>query len=263
MASIAGQCQTSSGSAPVMGSLNTTILSTTSLKPASMIRKSKTRRFSTTSSICSTGPALVTFLQTYRINAINLSYVLYELEEIKRRQVLDILIRELPQPGIIIVTEPQDELHREGCVVEVLIKGDREPAKRRALFQTATSWGMSSHSTTTKTSSVRLAWSSRTRPKEQRPMPESRQRHDQPSPTRLNIPHWLGLVAGLTGTILGIIASLYSSGFRHAISSSSKIIGPTVFSIVLAPWFPVPPRHLPTDGSCGAARNTRKYFPAK
>lgn len=65
-------------------------------------------------------------------------------------------------------------------------------------------------------------------------MPESRQRHDQPSPTRLNIPHWLGLVAGLTGTILGIVASLYSSGFRHAISSSSKIIGPTVFSIVLA-----------------------------
>lgn len=72
--------------------------------------------------------ALVTFLQDYRINAINLSYVLYELEEIKRRQVLDILVRELPRPGIIIVTEPQDELHREGCVVEVFSKGDREPA---------------------------------------------------------------------------------------------------------------------------------------
>ena len=72
--------------------------------------------------------ALETFLRNHHINAINLSYVLYELEEIKRRQVLEVLIRELPRPGIIILTEPQDELHREGCVVEAFIKEKEEPA---------------------------------------------------------------------------------------------------------------------------------------
>ena len=51
---------------------------------------------------------------------------------------------------------------------------------------------------------------------------------------RITVPHWLGLVAGLTGTILGIAASLYSSAFRHAIASSGKAVGPTVFSIVVA-----------------------------
>ena len=95
-------------------------------------------------------------------------------------------------------------------------------------------------------------------------MPESRQKHDQPSPTRLNIPHWLGLVAGLTGTVLGIAASLYSSGFRHAISSSSKIIGPTVFSIVLATVVSSAATALTyRAGWCDAARNIRKYSRAK
>jgi hypothetical protein len=72
--------------------------------------------------------ALVSFIRHHHINAINLSYVLYELEDIKRRQVIDILTRELPRPGIIIITEPRDELHREGCVVEVFVKDNQEPS---------------------------------------------------------------------------------------------------------------------------------------
>ena len=59
-------------------------------------------------------------------------------------------------------------------------------------------------------------------------------RPDQPPPYRLNLPRWLGVVAGVAGTILGIAASLYSSAFRHAVSSSGNIIGPTVLSILVA-----------------------------
>jgi pimeloyl-ACP methyl ester carboxylesterase len=65
-------------------------------------------------------------------------------------------------------------------------------------------------------------------------MQRNRLRQDQSSASSFYIPHWLGIVAGLAGTILGIVASLYSSGFRHAISSSRRIAGPTVWSILVA-----------------------------
>jgi hypothetical protein len=73
-------------------------------------------------------PALISFIRQHRINAVNLTYVLYELDADYRRQVIDVLIRELFAPSIVIVTEPRDELHREGCVVEVYINGSQEPA---------------------------------------------------------------------------------------------------------------------------------------
>lgn len=60
-------------------------------------------------------------------------------------------------------------------------------------------------------------------------------RAHQPAPTpKFVLPHWLGLVAGLLGTLLGIAASLYSSAFRNAIASSGKAVSPTAFSILLA-----------------------------
>lgn len=65
-------------------------------------------------------------------------------------------------------------------------------------------------------------------------MPAPRRSHEPlPSP-RLIIPHWLGVVAGVLGTVLGIAANLYSSAFRHAIASSGKAVGPAAFSILLA-----------------------------
>lgn len=72
--------------------------------------------------------ALTSFIRQNRINAVNLSYVLYELETDKRQQVIAVLNKELETPGIVVITEPREELHREGCVVEVFINGVEEPA---------------------------------------------------------------------------------------------------------------------------------------
>jgi hypothetical protein len=58
--------------------------------------------------------------------------------------------------------------------------------------------------------------------------------HQPESTPKFVIPHWLGFVAGLLGTVLGIGASLYSSAFRNAIASSGKAVGPTAFSVLLA-----------------------------
>ena len=71
--------------------------------------------------------ALISFIRHHRINAINLSYVLYELEDIKRRRVIDILNRNSPTRNHHR-HRARDELHREGCVVEVFVKDKEEPA---------------------------------------------------------------------------------------------------------------------------------------
>jgi pimeloyl-ACP methyl ester carboxylesterase len=60
------------------------------------------------------------------------------------------------------------------------------------------------------------------------------QKHEQPSSSGLHVPRWLGVLAGLAGTVLGIASSLYSSAFRHAIVSSGRAVGPTAFTITLA-----------------------------
>ena len=65
--------------------------------------------------------ALVRFIRLNEINAANLSYVLYELEESTRDGIVELVRKELSPPSLLIVTEPRDELHREGCIVEVYV----------------------------------------------------------------------------------------------------------------------------------------------
>jgi hypothetical protein len=72
--------------------------------------------------------ALVAFIQQHRINAANLTYVLYEMEPERRAEIIDIITRELYPPALLLVTEPREELHREGCVVEVFSNNSVEPA---------------------------------------------------------------------------------------------------------------------------------------
>jgi hypothetical protein len=72
-------------------------------------------------------PTLVSFVRNNQINAANMSYVLYELETEKRRQILETLRRELLPPGVLIVTEPCEELHRAGCVVDIYFNGQPRP----------------------------------------------------------------------------------------------------------------------------------------
>jgi hypothetical protein len=71
--------------------------------------------------------ALVSFIREHRINAANLCYVLYEMEPDRRKELIDVVTRELFPPALLLVTEPREELHREGCVVEVFSENSREP----------------------------------------------------------------------------------------------------------------------------------------
>jgi hypothetical protein len=60
-------------------------------------------------------PRLVRFLQHHRINAVNLSYVLYEFTPAVRSDLIDTLLCHLEDPKFIIVTEPNEDLARRGC----------------------------------------------------------------------------------------------------------------------------------------------------
>lgn len=59
------------------------------------------------------------FVRDNQVNAMNLSYVLYELGREDRQEVISALLDHLPSPGVLVVVEPRDELHNRGCVVEV------------------------------------------------------------------------------------------------------------------------------------------------
>jgi hypothetical protein len=74
---------------------------------------------------------LVSFIRKHKINSANLSYVLYELNLADRERIIEILVEELFPPALLIVVEPREELHREGCVVEVFCHGEADP---RSLF---------------------------------------------------------------------------------------------------------------------------------
>jgi hypothetical protein len=63
--------------------------------------------------------ALARFLREQPVHAGNLSYVLYEIDPDRRRQVLDTLRAGLREPGLIISTEPRAELTAQGCDVLV------------------------------------------------------------------------------------------------------------------------------------------------
>lgn len=71
--------------------------------------------------------ALAMFIREHEINTVNLSYVLYEMEPERRMQVIRIVTRELCPPALLLVTEPREELHREGCVVEVFSDNNLHP----------------------------------------------------------------------------------------------------------------------------------------
>jgi hypothetical protein len=63
--------------------------------------------------------ALQRFVTERGINAVNLSYTLYEIEPDPRAGVLDALTGTLREPGLIIVTEPNAELTQPGCTVTI------------------------------------------------------------------------------------------------------------------------------------------------
>lgn len=60
---------------------------------------------------------LASFVHRHRINAVNLSYVLYEIEPDRRDHIIDVLREAMHSPKIIIVTEPVAELAKPGCTV--------------------------------------------------------------------------------------------------------------------------------------------------
>jgi len=59
------------------------------------------------------------FLHQHQINAVNLCYTLYELAPPVRARVLSVLRENLPVPGLVIVTEPHQDLTQPGCTVAV------------------------------------------------------------------------------------------------------------------------------------------------
>jgi hypothetical protein len=63
--------------------------------------------------------ALDRFIDRHRVNAVNLSYALYELEPETRAAVLATLTAALHEPALIIVTEPNEELTQPGCIVTI------------------------------------------------------------------------------------------------------------------------------------------------
>jgi hypothetical protein len=75
------------------------------------------------------GVALRRFVTGRRVNAANLSYALYQLDPASRDRVLDTLADALHPPGLMIVTEPNDELAQPGCTVTV--RDHTHPVPRR------------------------------------------------------------------------------------------------------------------------------------
>jgi pimeloyl-ACP methyl ester carboxylesterase len=66
-------------------------------------------------------------------------------------------------------------------------------------------------------------------------MPADPDRQVQPpAPGRLQLPRWLGPVAGLIGSLLGIAASLYSTEFRTAVTTAGRRFTSPAISIVVA-----------------------------
>ncbi|WNV88532.1 hypothetical protein [Umezawaea sp. Da 62-37] len=67
------------------------------------------------------------FIRRNNINAVNLSYTLYELTPESRTRVIDTLLDVLRPPGVAIVTEPHAELTRPGCTVTVYDQSTASP----------------------------------------------------------------------------------------------------------------------------------------
>jgi hypothetical protein len=67
------------------------------------------------------------FIDERRINIANMTYVLYELPSDKRERVLEAIVSHLHPPGLLIVTEPCDELHQQGCIVTLYEHNSLDP----------------------------------------------------------------------------------------------------------------------------------------
>ena len=61
--------------------------------------------------------ALASFVHEQRLNAVNLSYVLYEIEPGRRGNIIEVLRHALHPPKVILITEPVAELAQPGCTV--------------------------------------------------------------------------------------------------------------------------------------------------
>lgn len=71
--------------------------------------------------------AVAAFIHKHKINVANVTYVLYEFERAKRSAIVKMLVNELYPPGILLVSEPQKELHSQGAVVELFHAGENVP----------------------------------------------------------------------------------------------------------------------------------------
>ena len=71
--------------------------------------------------------ALDEFICRHHVNVANLSYVLYELDKRKRAAVIELIIARLQPPGLLMVSEPHQELHGQGTVVELYHEGNPKP----------------------------------------------------------------------------------------------------------------------------------------
>lgn len=65
------------------------------------------------------GDRLTGFLRGGAIGVANLSYVLYELRPETRLEIIEAALDAMASPGVVVVTEPHDELAGAGCTVTV------------------------------------------------------------------------------------------------------------------------------------------------
>ncbi|MFC4337938.1 hypothetical protein [Salininema proteolyticum] len=77
--------------------------------------------------------ALRRFVVRERINAVNLSYLLYQLTPADKEAILATLRSALAPPGFILVTEPRGELGLPGC--EVLVRTEATGAEPLRVYR--------------------------------------------------------------------------------------------------------------------------------
>jgi hypothetical protein len=62
---------------------------------------------------------LSNFMESRRVNAVNVGYVLYEMEPSRRVEILRVLQSSLHPPGVVVVSEPNQDLTQPGCEVRL------------------------------------------------------------------------------------------------------------------------------------------------
>lgn len=67
--------------------------------------------------------SLAGFLVGNQINTANLSYVLYEFDEARRGEIVETILDALQPPKVLILTEPNSGLTRQGCTVTLYENG--------------------------------------------------------------------------------------------------------------------------------------------